>query len=324
MNRRAIIKLLGGVAAWPIAARGQQPALPVIGFLSNIPPESYSGLMPAFREGLKETGFIEGQNVTFAFHWTNGGDDLPRLAAEMVARKPNVIVCLSGTAGALALKNATKVLPVIFFIGADPVKFGLVGSLSRPGGNLTGLITLSNALPAKQIEVLHELVPNAATRLLVNPANPNAEFDSKEVRAAAGKLDRKLIIVQARTEDEINVAFSGLAAERVSALMLAADLFFLGRRTQIITLSARYGLPTVHDRAEFARAGGLASYGSNRPDLFRHAGIYAARILRGEKPGDLPVQQATKFELIINLQTAKALGLTVPPTLLSTADEVIE
>jgi ABC-type uncharacterized transport system substrate-binding protein len=323
LKRREFITLIGGAAAaWPLAAKAQQ--MPVIGFLSNIPPESYGRLMPSFRQGLKETGFIEGQNVAFDYHWTSSEDDLPALAAVIVARKPAVILGVGGTASALALKNATTTIPVIFQIGADPVRFGLVASLSRPGGNLTGVTSLSNLLPAKQLEMLHELVPNSTTMgLLVNPKNPNAEFDTKEVRAGGDLLGIKLIVVTAGNEDEINAAIAGAAEQHVAAMLVASDLFFLRRRSQIVTLLARYALPTMYDRSEYVAIGGLMSYGSNRNEIFRLAGTYAGRILKGEKPSELPVQQATKFELAINIQTAKALGFTIPPMLLARADEVI-
>src|ERR1700730_2604792 len=326
MKRRVFISLLGSAAAWPVAARAQQPAMPVIGFLSNIPPESYGRLMPAFGQGLKETGFVEGQNVTFDYHWTHSEHDLPALAVEIVTcHKPALILAAGGSASALALKNATTTIPVVFLIGADPVRFGLVASLSRPGGNLTGITSLSNLLPAKQLEMLHEFVPKATTiGLLINPENPNAEFDTKDVRAAAELLGFALIVVSAGTDNEINTAIAGLIEHKVAAMLVASDLFFLRRRTQIVTLSARYTLPTMHDRPEYVAAGGLMSYGSNRNEIFRQAGVYAGRILKGEKPGELPVQQATKFELVINLQTAKALGLEVPPTLLARADDVVE
>jgi putative ABC transport system substrate-binding protein len=325
VKRREFITLLGSAAAWPLGARAQQPAMPTIGFLSNIPPESYTRLMPAFRQGLKESEFVEGQNVAFDYQWTNSEHDLPALATAMVTRKPAVILAVGGTASALALKNATTTLPVVFLIGADPVRFGLVASLNRPGGNLTGLTSLSNLLPAKQLEMLHELVPNAGmVGLLVNPGNPNVEFDTKDVRIGAELLGLKLIVAAAGTENEINTSIESLAEDRVAAMLVASDLFFLRRRTQIVTLSARYTLPTMYDRPDYVVAGGLMSYGSDRNEIFRQAGDYAGRILKGEKPGELPVQQPTKFELTINLQTAKGLGLTIPPTLLATADEVIE
>ena len=326
MRRREFIALIGSsAAAWPLAASAQEQAMPVIGFLSNIPPENYVSLMPAFSQGLKETGYVEGQNVAFDYHWTNSEHDLPALAAEMVTRKPAVILGVGGTASALALKNATTTIPIIFLIGADPVRFGLVASLNRPAENLTGFTSLSNSLPTKQLETLHELVPNAATvGLLINPGNPNTEFDTKDVRAGAELLGLKLIVVTAGTENEINTAIGSLAEHQAGAMLVASDLFFLRRRTQIVTLSARYALPTMHDRSDYVAVGGLVSYGSNRNEIFRQAGAYAGRILKGEKPGELPVQQATKFELVINLQTAKALGLTIPQSLLATADQVIE
>jgi putative ABC transport system substrate-binding protein len=326
MRRREFITLLGGAAASPLAARAEQvAAVPLIAFISNIPPESYGRLMSVFSQGLKETGFAEGQNVAFDYRWTNKEDDLPALGAAIVARKPAMVVGVGGTASALALKNATTTIPIIFVIGADPVRFDLVKSLRQPGGNLTGVTSLSNLLPAKQLEILHELVPNAqSVGLLVNPKNPNAEFDTADVRTGAEARGLKLFVVAAGTENEINNAIASLAERRTAAMLVASDLFFLRRRTQIVTLSARYALPTMHDRPEYVGAGGLISYGSNRDEIFRQAGVYAGRILKGEKPGDLPVIQPTKFELVINLQTAKGLDLTIPGKLLAVADQVIE
>jgi putative ABC transport system substrate-binding protein len=325
MRRREFITLVGGAAIWPVAVGAQQAKLPVIGFLSNIPPESYARLMPAFNRGLGDAGFVEGQNVAFDYRWTNSERDLPTLAASVVSRSPAVILALGGTASALALKNATTAIPVVFLIGADPVRFGLVGSLSRPGGNLTGLTSLSNSLASKQMELLRDLAPSAATvGLLVNPGNPNAEQDTREVHSAAEVLGLKVIAVTAEDENEINAAFASSVEQRAAAMLVASDLFFLRRRTQIVTLSARYALPTMHDRSDYVAVGGLISYGSDRNEIFRQAGTYAGRILKGTKPEELPVQQATKFELAINLQTAKALTLEIPPTVLALADQVIE
>ncbi len=243
----------------------------------------------------------------------------------MVAANPYVILAVGGTASALALKKATTTVPLVFVIGSDPVLFGLVNSLNRPGGNLTGVTSLSNLLAAKQLEILHELVPNSApVALLVNPDNPNAEFDTSAVSTAAETLGHKLIVFRARSEAELKPAIAGSAAHKAGAMLVGSDLLFLGQRMQIVTLAARYSLATMYDRPEFVSVGGLMSYGSNRSEIFRQAGVYAGRILKGERPGDLPVQQATKLDFVINLQTAKALGLELPPTLLARADEVIE
>jgi putative ABC transport system substrate-binding protein len=330
MHRRQFFTLLGGAAAapfvpWRLAARAQQSTRPVVAFVSNVPRESYAGLMSAFARGLSEKGFAEGQGVTFDYRWVNSEHDLPALAVEMVARNPAVLVGAGGTGSALALKQATTRLPIVFIIGSDPAKFGLVASLNRPGGNITGVTSLSNVLAAKQLEMLHDLAPDVATiGLLLNPENPNAENDAGDVRRAAETVGHKLIVVVARSDTELNTAFAAAAEQRVTAMLIASDTFFLRRRTQIVTLSARYAVTTMYDRAEYVSSGGLMSYGSNRIEVFRQAGIYTGRILRGERPGDLPVQQPTKFDLVINLQTAKALGIDVPATLLARADEVIE
>jgi putative ABC transport system substrate-binding protein len=324
-KRREVITVLSGAAmTWPLAARAQQ-AWPVVAFVSNVPRESYAGLMSAFTRGLGDRGFAEGQNVTFDYRWVDSEQALGALAAEMVARNPSVIVGVGGTASALALKRATTSLPIIFIIGSDPAKFGLVTSLNRPGGNMTGVTSLSNSLAAKQVEMLHDLVPKARTiACLINPENPNADHDAADVRRAVETVGQNLIVVTARSEAEVNAAFAAATRQRAHGMLVASDLFFLRRRAQIVILSARYALPTMYDRPEYVATGGLMSYGSNRGEVFRQAGVYTGRILKGERPGELPVQQPTKFDLVINLQTAKALDIEVPSTLLARADEVIE
>jgi putative ABC transport system substrate-binding protein len=326
MKRREFITLLGGAAAtWPLAARAQQPAMPLVALVSTAPREDYARFLSAFAEGLTELGFAEGRNVTFDYRWVSSEPDLPALAAEIVGRGPSVILTMGGTAAALALKNATPRMPVVFIVGSDPVEFGLVGSLNRPGSNITGLTSLSNSLAAKQLEMLHELAPNATTiGLMINPNNPNSEHDAREALRAAETIGHKLIIVTANSEATLNSAIASLVDHRAAAMLVASDLFFLRRRMQIVTLSARYVLPTMYDRRDYVSVGGLISYGNNRLETFRQAGVYVGRILKGEKAGDLPVQQATKFDLAVNLQTATALGLEMPAKLLALADEVIE
>jgi putative ABC transport system substrate-binding protein len=325
MNRRQLITLVGGAVAWPVVARAQQPAMPVVGWLSNVSSDTFAHLMPAFRQGLNEVGFVENKNVSFDYRWAPSENDLPALAAEIVRSKVSVILATGGTASALASKAATTTIPIVFVIGSDPVKFGLVASLNRPGGNLTGVTSLSNTLASKQLEILHELVPSASTiALLVNPDNPNSEFDAGEVKLAASSLGRKLIVVQSRTENEIDTAVAASVQQGAAALLVASDLFFLNRSNQLVELVARHRLPTIYDRPEYITVGGLISYGSDRIETYRQTGVYIGRILKGEKPADLPVQQATKLELVINLKAAKTLGLTVPQTLLARADQVIE
>jgi ABC-type uncharacterized transport system substrate-binding protein len=326
MRRREFITLIGGAAAaWPLAARAQQKALPAVGYLSAGSPDSAPNLVAAFRKGLSEMGYVEGQNVSIEFRSAEGQyDRLPSLATDLMRRGVSVIVT-SGDPATLAAKAATAAIPIVFSSGTDPVKLGLVASLSRPGGNLTGASQFTTLLGAKWLELLHELVPTAAAiAFLVNPTNPNTEFQLPEMQVAASVLALQLPVFRAGTEREIDSAFETLFQQRAAALVVAADAFFMARRDHIIALAARHKVPVVYERREFTVAGGLMSYDTNVAELRRLVGTYTGRILKGEKPADLPVQQATKIELIINMKTAKALGLTFPITLLGRADEVIE
>jgi putative ABC transport system substrate-binding protein len=327
MKRREFMTLLGGTAAaWPFAAVAQQPPMPVIGFLHPSSAEAYASLMLAFRKGLDEVGYLEGRNVIIEYRWADDHyDRLPALAAELVRQRVSVIVTANATAAALAVKAATSTIPIVFTIGADPVQFGLVASLNRPGGNVTGVSFLSNLLVAKQLGLLQEFVPAASKfGLLVNPSNPNAEADTRHAEAAADSLGRKIHVVYANTERDLGTAFAGLIERRVAAVVVLPDALFVGQREQLVTLAARHAIPTIYSNRVYADAGGLMSYGASQLDAYHQAGIYVGRILSGEKPGDMPVVQPTKFEFVINLKTAKALGITVPPTLLALADEVIE
>jgi putative tryptophan/tyrosine transport system substrate-binding protein len=326
MKRREFISLLGGTAVtWPLAARAQQPAMPVIGLLDISTPSSRSTAMAGFRRGLSEIGYVEGQNVTVEYRWAEGHfDRLAALAADLVDRQV-VVIFAGGPPAVRAAKAQTATIPIVFFIGEDPVKEGLVTSLNRPGGNVTGVTNFQNQLFGKQLGVLRDIVPNA-TRfvLLVNPNNPNAEPDAKDAQAAADALRLELRVLSARTVDDLEPAFAVIGEQRVGALLIGVDGLFFDRREQMSELATRHAIPAISQWREYPAAGGLMSYGASRADAFRQAGIYTGRILKGAKPADLPVMQSTKFEFVINLKTAKALGLDVPVTLLATADDVIE
>ena len=328
LGRREVIKLLGGVAAaWPLAASAQQPAMPVIGFLSAGTPEGNSLPVPAFRKGLSETGYVEGQNIAIQYLWANNEiDRLPALAADLVRRRVAVITALGNMTVALAAKAATTTIPIVFSTGGDPVQTGLVASLNRPGGNVTGISSMNVELAAKRLGLLHELLPGAERfALLVNPNNPVvADVMIKDVQAAAAAIRCQIVVLNAGTNREIDAAFASVVQKRADALLVSPDVLFTDRRVQLATLAVRHAVPTIYSLREHTEVGGLMSYGPNNTDRERQAGVYTGRILKGEKPADLPVLRATKFEFVINLQTAKALGLEIPPTLLSRADEVIE
>jgi len=329
VRRREFLTLLGAAAASPIVARAQQQTMPVIGFLSGYPAESFTPeiqpYIAAFRRGLSEAGYTDGQNVAIEYRWAeNQSSRLPVLAAELARRKVAVLVSTGGAASTLAAKAATSTIPIVFTTGGDPVKLGLVASLNRPGGNATGVTMLSNVLTATRLELVNEVVPSAsAIGFLVDPNNPNAAAETSDAEVGARTIGKRVVLLRASTEHEIDIAFAALAKQRIEALVAAGEVFFESRRSQIVALAAQLAVPAVYNR-EFASAGGLMGYGSNIADAYRQAGIYAGRILKGEKPADLPVQQTVKVELVLNLKTAKTLGITFPLSLLGRADEVIE
>ena len=327
MRRRDFIRgLVGSASLWPLVVRAQ-PAVPVIGFLSPESPDLFVDRMGSFRAGLGETGYIEGQNLSIEYRWAEGRvDHLPALAAELVQRQVNVLVALGSTPAALAAKAATNALPIVFYVGTDPVKIGLVASLNRPGGNITGVTTLNVQIAAKRLELLHELLPKAAIiALLVNPANSVvAATSERELAQATRELGLELHVLRASTEREIDDAFATLAQLRANALIIEADALFISYSKQLAALAARRAMPAIHATRDFVVAGGLMSYGNSPSESYRQAGIYAGRVLKGERPANLPVQQATKVNLAINLKAAKTLGVSVPNTLIGRADEVIE
>ena len=326
-RRKFLATLLGGAAAGlPLVARAQQPAIPVIGFLHPASLDTYAPLVAAFRRGLNEAGYIEGQNVAIEYRWAEGRyDRLPALAAELVRHQVAVIATPGSTPATLAVKAASPTIPIIFAVGSDPVEFGLVASLNRPGGNLTGVALLAAEMAAKRLELLRELVPNATVlAVLVNPASPTAESETRSLNSAAHLLGRRMLFLNARNERDIDAAFVTTVQKQAGALLVLPDAFFISRRDQIAALAAREAIPAMYHRREFLVAGGLISYGDSLPDAFRQVGAYAGAVLKGAKPADLPVLQPTKFELVINLKTAKALGLEVSATLLARADELIE
>jgi ABC-type uncharacterized transport system substrate-binding protein len=326
MKRREFIAGLGAAAVWPLAARAQQPAMPVIGFLNGASPGPWTPFVLSFRNGLREAGFIEGQNVAIEYRWAEGqADPLPKLAAELVGRQPAVLVAAGGDQAVLAAKGATATIPVVFISGSDPVKLGLVASLNRPGGNFTGVTQFTAALEPKRLELLRETVPNASlVGLLVNPDYPASQSQVREVQTAASAIGQEVLVLNANSENGIDASFAEFVRQRANALLIGSDPFFTARREKLVTLSAEHRLPTIYQWREFAAIGGLMSYGTDLADSYRLLGGYAGQILKGAKTADLPVQQSTKVDLVLNLKTAKTLGLTFPISLLGRADEVIE
>jgi putative ABC transport system substrate-binding protein len=326
MRRRELITLLGAAAAWPLAARAQQPGLPVIGFLSSLSADLYAGRVRAFQQGLGESGYVVGRNVAIEYRWAEGQENrLPALAADLVGRQVQVLIASGGTPTVLAAKAATSTIPIVFAFGNDPVRLGVVASLNRPGGNITGITAMTVELGPKRLELLHQMAPAAGVvALLVDPTNPNAEPYSKALQAAAHALGLQLHVVHASQERDFDSVFATLTQLQVGALVIGPEQFYLGRSEQLAALTARHAIPAMSQYREFVDAGGLMAYGGDSTFSIRTAGVYTGRILRGEKPADLPVQQATRLELTINLKAAKALGLAVPQSLLVAADEVIE
>jgi putative ABC transport system substrate-binding protein len=323
MKRRKFITLLGGVV-WPLAARGQQATMPVVGFLRNTSPDQAGHLVAAFRRGLSETGFNEGRNVLIVYRWTNGQTDrLPSLAADLAAQRVNAIVALGSTPAVRAVKTATSTIPIVFMVGTDPVELGLVASLNRPGGNLTGVVNLNHQLAQKWLEILHQLVPKATVAMLVDPSNAaTMNLYVREMQTAARTLGLQIHVVQ--SDSDFDAAFAKLRELQANALVITAALPFISRIDELARLTVHHAVPAIFPFREFVAAGGLASYGTDLADTYRLAGVYTGRILNGEKPAELPVQQATKIEFVLNLKTAKALNLAVPLALLGSAQDVVE
>jgi putative tryptophan/tyrosine transport system substrate-binding protein len=325
MRRRDFITLLSGaMAAWPLAARAQQPATPVVGFMSARSPAESARVVAAFHKGLNEAGYFEGRNVEIEYRWAEGKYDLlPQMAADLVRRQVNVIVAIGDPSPHMA-KAQTQTIPIVFAANGDPVREGLVATLNRPGGNVTGITIFGAAAVTKRLQLLHELVRPAAITYLMNPSNPNGDTEMDAAQIAARSIGQEMIVLGASSERELDTAFATTAQQRGGALLVASDLFFLARREVIVSLAARHQLPAIYYLREFAEAGGLMTYGNILADVYHQVGVYVGRILKGAKPTDLPVMQSTKFEFVLNLKTAKRLGLEIPPALLAVADEVIE
>jgi putative ABC transport system substrate-binding protein len=326
MRRREFIMLIGSTAAWPLGARAQQPAMPLIGFLGGASPGPWLRLVAAFRAGLKETGYVQGQNVAIEFRWAEGRyERLPEMAADLVRRQVAVLVATGGISSVLAAKAATSHIPIVFTLGGDPVRRGIVASLNRPGGNVTGVNLFTTEMDVKRLGLLRDMVPAVdLIAALVNPANPTVPERAIDIEAAARTIGRQLRFLHASTLQELAGAFVALGQMRAGALFVGADPFFLSQRDTIVALAASHAIPAIYEQRDFALAGGLMSYGTDFADSYRQAGVYAGRILKSEKPGELPVVQSTKFEFVINLATARTLRLEVPPALSAQADEVIE
>ncbi len=326
MGRRDVVALVGGAAAWALPVRAQQPGLPVIGYLGSESPELATSRLSAFRQGLAETGYVEGRNVAIEFRWAGGQyRQLPALATDLVSRQVSVIVAPGGAEVALAAKSATATIPIVFEMGGDPIGLGVVGSLSRPGGNITGVSSLSVEVSRKRLEFMHELLPAAGTfAVAVNPTSPTSETQLRNLQTAAASLGLQLSVLQAHAEPEFDAVFSAFPALGAGGLVFTSDPYFAYRSRQLAAIAVRDGVPAITQSRDFTIAGGLMSYGGDFEQSHRQAGLYAGRIIKGEKPADLPVQQVTKVELFINLRSASALGITFPPSLLSSADEVIE